>query len=302
MIYFQEINYPRDSDIHTLADFAELLCLTDLDGQMNKEYVSDHISDYNVGYKIMENILDDMHNHIKWRSDAFGEFYPFSLTDHGFDLVGSISEKNKTYLILLFCANLPFFTKTFSNELTQLFEKISKFAFRNIWPDPDKVDSFGKSLTSYTGSKCERLNAIFNQMGHVSNFKDDSHRVLDSGDGGIDLVSWYPLDKYQKTHTFSALAQCACSRKQWVKKQGEISQKVFQSFVQVTNPWLEILFTPISFRNNNGQWCIPADVHSGIFFDRLRIINSLDKNFDYIKFNIPDSYDDIFNYKRDTTS
>lgn len=297
MLYYNNLDQPRDSDIHTLADFAELLCLTDLDGQSGTEYVKDQIED-NTPTKLSEDKLQDLMAHLKWRKDAFKKFYPFSnFQRNSFDLDHNLTSKQKLYLALLLCANLPFIQKAHHKTLTDTFEIISYRAFMEVWSPAGIVTTFGKNTSSYTGSKAERLNQLFTNIGNISHFSPNSFRASDSGDGGIDLAAWLSLDEYQHSHHFSALAQCACSRTDWSKKQMEIKVDKFSSIAQVTNKWSEILFTPICFRGNNGEWAVAAEVANGILIDRLRIINALENH----RFHLPTIFNDMFNEKRELT-
>jgi len=294
---FKTIDHPRDSDLHTLADFAELLCLTDMDGEAGTESVKDQIFD-NTNATLSEDKLQDLMTHLRWRKEAFGRFYPFeNVTRNNFDLADKLSSQQRLYLALLVCANLPFIEKSAHKTLTDTFEIIAFNAFVEVWGPYGTVTTFGKNTSSYSGNKTERLNKLFSDIGNTSHFTPNSFRVGDSGDGGIDLAAWKTLDDYQTTHYFSALAQCACSRNDWQKKQAEIKVDKFSSISQVTNKWSEILFTPVCFRGNNGEWAVPADVSSGILFDRLRIIKALENNI----ISLPSMFTEIFNEKRELT-
>lgn len=298
MQFYKPLDKPRDSDIHTLADFAELLCLTDIDGQCGTEAVKDQIFD-DTETTISETKLQDLMTHLKWRKEAFKRFYPFTNIDrNNFDLVEQFTPQNKLYLALLLSANLPFILQTHHKIITDTFENISYKAFMEIWSPSGKVTSFGKNTSSYTGTKAERLNTLFTQIGNISHFTPETFRPSDSGDGGIDLAAWINLDNYQSSHFFSALAQCACSRTDWSKKQSEIKFDNFSSQAQITNKWSEILFTPICFRGNNGEWAVSAEVASGILIDRLRIINALENNI----IKLPSIFDNFFSEKRELTS
>lgn len=297
MQFYKPLDKTRDSDIHTLADFAELLCLTDFDGQCGAESVKDQIFD-NTNISLRENILQDLMTHLRWRKEAFGKFYPFTnFTRKNFDLVEHLTPQHKLYLALLLCANLPFINQSVHKILTDTFEKISYNAFMEIWSPIGIVTAFGKNTSNYTGTKTERLNRLFSDIGNISHFTPSTFRASDSGDGGIDLAAWINLDNYQPSHFFSALAQCACSRNDWPKKQSEIKLDKFSSHAQITNKWSEILFTPICFRGNNGEWAVAAEVSSGILFDRLRIVKSLEHNI----VPLPAVFDSLFSEKRELT-
>lgn len=298
MELFNVLDGPRDSDIHTLADFAELLCLTDIDGESSIEAVSDQIYD-NLNKRIAENKLYDLMAQLHWRKEAFSDFYPFkNITRNSFDLDENLSRKQKLYFALLFCANLPFINISNHKILTDTFEIISKLSLKEVWSPLGSVTTFGKNNTQYTGTKAEKMNKLFQELGNISHFQNSSFRSSDSGDGGIDLAAWLKLDDYQSSHYFTALAQCACSRNSWSSKHSEIKHDRFSTLSQISNRWSEILFTPICFRGNNGEWAVAAEVSSGILFDRLRIIKSLE----VVNIPLPKIFNDLINEKRGLTS
>ena len=87
------LDRPRDSDTHTAADFAELLCLIQPDRMLSQADLADHIRDAGAGGDVDELIgepkreqscrdeeqLDDTFAHLVWRTGAFGDGYPFSI-------------------------------------------------------------------------------------------------------------------------------------------------------------------------------------------------------------------------------
>ncbi|KPW30755.1 hypothetical protein [Pseudomonas coronafaciens] len=274
------LNKPRDSDIHTLADFAELLCLVTQDRSCSRETISDQIKDVGDS-NISESALDDCFSHLEWRAQSFLGFYPFTLDSGSKNLSApeELDEAYNLYILLLLCANLPFLEDR--SNITDTFERVSLMALEKSWPTGSSVLPFGKNETTYAGTKVERINKLAGDLGGLGLCNEQTFRRGDSGDGGIDLVAWMGLDKYESRNIPSALAQCACSREEWVKKQTEISRDRLNSMIHPTHPWMQLIFIPHCFRNNHGSWAFDGEVAANIVYDRLRIIDRIGGTLDW---------------------
>lgn len=289
------LNKPRDSDIHTVADFAELLCLVTIDRDCSKETIVDQLKD--VGdTKISDVELDDCFNHIEWRQSAFGEYYPFTLDKDGknFSASDDLNDKQKLYTLLLLCANLPFILER--GNITDVFERIALYAMRSIWADKAILKAFGKNETDYNGEKWERLNALAEDIGAVGRCSKESFRKGDSGDGGIDIVAWLELDNFERKNKISLLAQCACSRESWPSKQSEISRDRL-SLIHPSHPWMQMICIPHSFRNNHGKWAVEGEIASCIIFDRLRILMNTPPVIDWNEIQPTQLFNDFLGYR-----
>lgn len=277
------LDKPRDTDTHTLADFAELLCLLTLGRICSREVILDQIRD--VGQSTLsDNELEDCFSHFAWRVSAFDQFYPFSLDD-GRRILSApeeLTDNQRLYVLLLLCANLPFImSRRDYPALTNAFERISLLALKATWNVRASVKSFGKNETEYTGEKWVRINQLALDMGAIGACNERTFRDRDSGDGSIDLAAWLRLDAFESRNIPSALAQCACSRSDWRIKQTEISHSRL-SYIQPTHNWMEVLFIPQSFRDGAGAWAYDGDVGRTVIYDRLRIVSSLTEGLDWV--------------------
>lgn len=280
------LDYPRDRDSHTLADYAELLCLLSMDRICSRESIRDRMRD--VGdTQIVDDELEDCFSQLAWRVEAFGASYPFSLP-HGRTLRApdDLSEWQQLYVLLLLCANLPFVRQA-TPELTAVFERIAYCALTKVWPSSGMVRPFGKNETEYIGAKWERINHLATDIGGRGVCTDETFRMHDCGDGGIDLMAALPLDPYETRHIPSLLGQCACSRDQWVKKQMEIANDRLGNQIHATHPWMQSLMIPQSFRDSGGRWAVEGDVGRIVLFDRLRILRPLGPVVDWASIEPP---------------
>jgi hypothetical protein len=287
------IDKPRDTDIHTISDFAELLCLVTPDRVCSRETISDYARDAG-DYRMTDVVLDDCFNQLSWRVSAYGAHYPFRLDERGRVLSAreELTQPQKLYALLLICANLPF-VDVRDGTLTDAFERIALLALRAAWPFNGMARAFGKNETDYTGAKWERLNKLAEDIGGAGACTEHTFRARDSGDGGIDLAAWLDLDSHEKRNIPSALAQCACSRENWTRKQNEISEDRLRNSIHGSHRWNQILLIPQSFRDNLGKWAVPGDIGGIILFDRLRIIRQLGDAIDWARIAPPPIFNAI---------
>lgn len=292
------LDKPRDSDIHTLADFSELLCLVTQDRVCSRETISDQIKDVGES-RAREADLNDCFSHLEWRSQAFGEYYPFTL-DSGsktFNAPEELTEKQRLYTLLLLCANLPFLENR--ETITDAFERIAFIALKATWPIPANIKAFGKNETDYTGAKWERINTLAAHIGGKGLCSETTFRGRDTGDGGVDLVAWLGMDDFESRNIPSALGQCACSRTDWVNKQTEISRDRLNNFIHPSHPWMQLIFIPHSFRNNHGAWAVDGEIAATIIFDRLRILNNFGEVIDWTYLSPPPLFESFLGHRLD---
>jgi len=290
------LDSPRDGDIHSLADYAELLCFCTADRICSRETIADQLKDIG-GQPIRAEKLDDCFVHLSWREAAFGDDYPFRLEDDRVLFVkDDLTDRQRLYGLLLLCANLPYLKNT--TGLTDCFERISLCVLAVIWPSKGEVRPFGKNETNYTGAKWERINTLASEIGGVGLCNESTFRAGDSGDGGIDLVGWYQLDPNEVRNNLSILAQCACSRSAWPNKQTEISHdRLSANFISPTHRWNQALFIPHCFRGSDGRWAVTGEIGQVVLIDRLRIITQLPAVLDWQQIQIPALFEDFLEYR-----
>lgn len=285
------LNEPKNSDIHTICDFWELLCLLTADQECSLDYLDDFVADYrdNGRRAFSGDDLSDVLAQASWREGAFGDSYPFSVDTTGIISASDVlSERQKFYYFLLICSNLAFVApRAHWQPLTDAFERASHCALKRMWPSSGVAVPFGKNTTEYVGAKWERMNLLGAQIGGRPRLTDKDFRIGDAGDGGIDLAGWLDVDSHEPKNKMSILAQCACSREDWVKKQTEISSVRLANLLSPTAPWIECLFSPVSFRDNSGQWAIPSSVANVVLIDRLRLLNSISVPDDSAAVDVP---------------
>lgn len=281
------IDKPRDKDVHTLSDFAEMLCLLTPDRVCSRDSIQDHVRDAGDA-RVSDEDLDDCFTNLQWRQLAFGADYPFTLAADGrtFQAPEDLPERQRLYALLLLCSGLPYTPPPY-NPLTDAFERVALAALKSVWPAGGVIRAFGKNETEYTGPKWHRLNTLAADIGGEGRCNEHTFRDRDQGDGGIDLVAWVELDEHERWNIPSALAQCACSRENWSAKQTEISADRLGNEIHATHRWMQILFIPQCFRDSRGRWAVPGDIGQMVLFDRLRIVKQFHGNVDWAVINAP---------------
>lgn len=292
-----KIEVPRDSDIHTVADFAELLCLVTEDRVSSADTLQDFVKD-NKG-KLEQTELDDCYAHLRWRQAAFDAYYPFKIDAARNIMEGTeqLTDGQKFYVFMLLAANLPMLKKGQYKQLTDGFERAALTALRSMWPIKGISRAFGKNETDYVGAKWERLTRLGLDIGGRPQLSAKTYRDRDSGDGGVDLVSWLEMDTFESENIPSLLGQCACSREEWSQKQSEISGGRLRHHLVPTHPWAEAIFIPICFRNNHGRWAVAGDVASSVVVDRLRMARFFDASVELAGLPMPPVVDEVLDYR-----
>lgn len=276
-----------DGDIHTLADFAELLCLLKPDRVLSIDDLDDYLVDV-CGEQRGNRPLGDAFAHMTWRAAAFDTYYPFNTAadQQSVTAPDDLTVAQQTYVFLLLCANLPLVSTPY-NPLTDAFERLAHTALKRMWPARAEIRTFGKNNADYSGSKSERMRRLALELGCRPTIDPGKFRPRDSGDGGIDLAGWLELDTHESENKMTCLAQCACSRADWPGKQFEISRGSIGKLFNPTAPWLEILCIPICFRNNNGRWAFDSVVGEIVMIDRLRLLQFVEPEIDLAAIDPP---------------
>jgi len=299
MIELRISGRPKDSDIHTWADYLEMLALVNLDGSCDFEFALDRVLDspevdnneddeedgeHGAGDQAATERLrareknrsqiTDAYLLCAWRSVAYGAAYPFKLADdrRSLHLCKPLEEGQLSYLFLLLCGNQPFILRQ-KHILTSGFEVFCKRVFHSLLPAGSEVYLFGAATSSrYAGTKIQKLTQLCNDVRGKMLQDETSYREGDTGDGGVDIVGWHGLHD-DASNIVVSFAQCACSRSDWSRKQAEVGAGIFNAFITAP-PWMPVIFIPVCFRSSEGGWAYSAAVKDTVVMDRLRILRN----------------------------
>ena len=147
---------------YVYADYAELLCLVNLDGQVSKSDLIDRINDRgNVGERAPrdlddddddsdtedifdavaadteqyepsarnskdERFIEDVFHLLEYRLTTYSDAYPFlfSKKKNAILLRDALTENQRLYVYLLLCANLPRVSRSYYFDITHTFEVV----------------------------------------------------------------------------------------------------------------------------------------------------------------------------------
>jgi hypothetical protein len=288
---------PKASETHLGADYVELLCLHDVDGMVSK---SDVLVSIHKGDDLVESEeeaghgggdftypdrlvgrVDDWFRHVQYRAAAFGEVYPFHLTEDCGTLCRTrrVTLNHKMYLFLLLSANLRCFDKQRQGHLAAAFEVASLEALRQYLPRESTVRQFGKNALRqprhYTGSIWRKVERLASDIRERLACEEADFKPQSTGDEGLDLVAWLPIGKSDVAPgVLTVFAQCACTAK-WVTKQHSSSATSWQPYISFTVKPANIVFIPFCFRDPTGEWFNRTDIKDSILVDRVRLVQLL---------------------------
>ena len=300
--FLQKLDQPPiQTDPYLLADYVEVLCLVNPDwtisqaevlGRFQKDADLVAESDFAEQEGETEAEKDDRNNRkikdafrqMRYRVGAFGDSYPFRLSEESGVLFRhkDITYRHKLYIFLLISSNLRFFSRSERNKITSGFEAVSSIALKSYLIEKAQVHIFGKNIlgedSRYKGKKLEKIKLLAQDLREQTTFQsEEQFSEHDTGDAGLDIVAWVPIGDDAQSFLI-ILAQCACTLN-WVTKQYSASYDSWSPFIRFTARPNNMIFIPFCFRGANGGWYQYHDVKKSILVDRLRLIKLLE-NYD----------------------
>lgn len=198
--------------------------------------------------------------------------YPFIVSENQIKLKKDLSDKQKTYILLLLCSNLNYFD-LIKHELTTDFELLSYYALKSYLPAKAIVRSFGKN-SNYTGNAKTKIKSLAKEIGiklNENKFSCISPRNVQ--ERGCDLVAWIPFtDKIP--NIFIIISQCACG-KNWDQKQ--FDTEFFKGYFYFEKSPIHIMFVPCAITNTGEKFYQHDRILDHLFFDRKRIIEQFEE-------------------------
>jgi hypothetical protein len=298
---------PPAAPVYVWADFVELLCLHSSDGRVSaagaaavarqhlKEGGAEPYPDEDEAQDAPEeedekdqqpsDIEDkwtvranDWFKQLAYRAGAFKESYPFVVSKAGnvIELRDEVDFYQLAYLFLLLASNLRHFNKSEQNTLADTFEIVSFHALKNYLPENSVVHIFGKNPLNegeYSGKFWLKVKKLSEEIKERLRCCETDFSPSDTGDGGLDLVAWLPMDDSQ-AGILLVFGQCTC-KEDWVDKQWDshVDRWNYIDFM-VTRP-RNFMFIPICFRSGDGSWDWIFSIKAHILIDRVRMVRLL---------------------------
>lgn len=269
---------PKGRDAFIWTDFVELRALVhpdhcfsrgDLDG------VARRARDMGAGFNA-EDRWREVIDFAGIRATEFGAHYPFSVSadrdtvELEFD--GGLAQKS--YLTLLIASSMRNIEHASRGDIARAFEEMCFKVFSKLMPPGSQIRAtwaHGGPEAPYVGTLPNKMTMIATDLRCTPNFKPRDFKPTDTGDGGIDLIAWHPMND-QREGMPIAFAQCGCSREDWRFKQLEASPYKHRRHLPVMHPWATYYFLPLDLRESDGDWAYKSDIGEAIVVDRLRLI------------------------------
>lgn len=271
---------PGNADPLFWADFAELRALIHPDRCFSRGDLAGLVrrgrDTGSSGHLHVETRWRDLINFAGVRSQEFGSSYPYvvSSDEDTLELRYDDSPAQTTYLRLLLSSLMRHIPQMRRPELARHFEQTCLSIFSRLMPEGSEVRAtwaHGGNEAPYAGSLYEKMVQIAEDLRCTANFRERDFKSNDSGDGGIDLISWHPMAD-ERPGLPIAFAQCGCSKSDWKFKQLEASPAKHISHLPVMHPWATYYFLPVDLRHADGGWAYESDIGQAIIVDRLRLV------------------------------
>ncbi|HSH62412.1 MAG TPA: hypothetical protein VK988_22735 [Acidimicrobiales bacterium] len=283
---------PAAKHRHHLADYVELLCLTNADLEFSSADLVDRLLERSdVGEDATEEgdepepgeapaaredrlrrIAEDTFTHLAYRQGVFGRGYPFRLEgDNVLRRVSQVTRRRKLYVFLLLASSLRYVNRTpYQSQLEKSFERLATEALRRLLPSDAEVHPFGTAASGgrYRGRAWLRYERLAKDLRDHPLLEETNFPINSVGDLGLDSVAWLPSgDDIAPMMTFFAQSTCTV---EWRGKQSE--SRRWETYLHALAPRGNFLFVPFCFRLPNGQWYDLTWVYDGVVIDRLRLL------------------------------
>lgn len=293
---------PREPFAYHWADYVELLCLANLDGEFSPD---DLIERWKGQDDVMVPFSDDpddgppnqpqlepwaskaavddqrytkardVFGHLAYRIATFGADYPFDLdSGHLMRLHRrpNLTTRNHLYVFLLLGSLLRYVPRKRRSDITTPFERLVAEVLQRWFPADAEVHIFGTAAGAggrYRGTMWQKINLLGSDLGEMVLLPETAFNAADSGDLGLDVVAWFPLgDNLLGLPVFFAQVTCEF---RWKDKQHE-SGRNWQSYLKESAPRGNLLFIPYCFRDASGEWFDPKWPTSAVVVDRQRLL------------------------------
>lgn len=270
---------PSSSDPFFWTDFAELRALVHPDRCFSRGDLTGlerRRRDTGASHFATETYWRNLINFAGVRAHEFGSSYPFAISDDEdtleFHFDGSCEQT--TYLQLLLASLMRHVPAASRAELARHFEQTCLSVFKKLMPEGAEVRAtwaHGGEEAPYKGALFEKMRSLAEDLRCTANFKERDFKPNDSGDGGIDLISWHPMAD-ERAGMPIAFAQCGCSKDEWRFKHLEASPAKHYAHLPTMHPWATFYFLPVDLRDADGGWAYESDIGQAIVVDRLRLV------------------------------
>lgn len=313
---------------HRWVDYFELICLSNLDGELDLATMQDRVElkerdgvdtgygdsdgfadltdfDYSTNQELFPSEKRDLRfldyfKHFNLRAAKFEDFYPFQVENKNISLSAdyNTSPLKKFYIYLLCCSSLSYFGDM-QGVLTSDFEEMCNLALTNMLPG-NKTHTLGKTTSGarrvYQGNVYSKLESLGNDLSAKLMVTEQDFPSTSSGDGGLDLISWYEFgDGINSIPSYAG--QCKCGP-EWINSRNP--GDLLEAYFDLEHAPMNMFFIPFYYRKSNGEWHEKHNVKKRVVLDRLRICRLLIGELS--KFESTSAYSSIEEFMREKES
>lgn len=299
--------YPKFESFHW-ADYVELLCLANVDGEVSMDDVIDrltnrerdlyesdpddlaHIEELSKDEgiatgraRINDEWQSDLENYfrvLQFRQSLYGDDYPFHVSDKEITQKNRFSDGHVMYVYLVLCSNLYLLDDKTRLSFASFFELLCFDVLKNMLPKSASLILFGtnpfnKGKYSGKSSFVKKVKDLAEELNEKvsSHFNEEGYSERNRGEDGLDIVARIPTgDTLPSSLVF--LGQCACTT-DWVNKQSDSSHEAWANKINFANRTSNVVMIPFCFRAANGGWVRTGSIRSSFLLDRKRLLHQL---------------------------
>ncbi len=279
MVGYNGRNYLHKNDLEGVIDRG-VISPEELDEEADAASTSEAINETGAERnERRERQLEDVLTQLAFRSKAMEGFYPFEVEGEFLKIRENLTSKHRVYKLLLACSRLRSFKESGINQLwAKAFTKLSKIAMKGLVPNHAEVrifDANSEDRTSYYSTNLKEALKILGKDLAVRIDEIECDKAGTSGDGGLDLVAIVNFDDGART-SYALLGQCGAQEKNWPKKTLEAHSIRYKNFFHMIFELPGVMFTPVCYRNSDGEWSNVQSANGILLVDRIRMLKLIE--------------------------
>ncbi|EMJ9954516.1 hypothetical protein V8H73_004167 [Escherichia coli] len=271
-------NSLHKNDLDSVRKFG-ITSVEEIDEECNSE---EEINGDAERYDRFEEQLEDVWTQLEYRESALGKIYPFIISGDEIIIKENLNQQQRIYVFLLCCSRLRSFKsiKGAAQRWAKSFARVCKVAMISLLPAHGTVrifDANSDDRQNYYGTNLRTaLQTLGKDLGVCSLNTREINRAPTSGDAGFDLIATVEFPDGQ-TSNYGILGQCGAQETGWPSKTLEANVLKLTTYFQIAFQHPSTMFTPVFYREANGEWVSTHATAGVLLLDRLRIIYLLDK-------------------------
>lgn len=257
----------------SIGDFKSLV--SDLEIKISRPQPNISDTDWNDFLSLR---FSEILGQIRLRKNLINASYPFDLDKEVVTRRDGSDGSGDTYKFLLVCSRSKSFRGLWDRNVHgSAFEDLCELAIGAFLPSPWITYRLGAGIHDEDPDRKTMLLDRIESLSEHANFDlseaaaQELRRKKSSGDAGLDLIGYFPLDDRAKGNPLYT-AQCAAYETGWEAKIGQGDARLFQTLSDgyAADP-AYLFMIPNFYRENSGDWDETLLLKRACIFDRARI-------------------------------